>query len=499
MASLKEYRSEQLEKIKSLKALGLDLYPAQSLKEADLIDIHKQFDQKQSTDCWLAGRLMSIRQHGQIIFLDLADATARLQLIIRAQSLKQADHKLNQLKYEDLNLLTRGDFINVYGKVIKSQRGEISLDVTQIKILSKVLRPLPLKLEDIEVKRRKPYLNLAINNQEADRFRRRSMFWTQTRQFLNELNFLEMNIPVLEHTTGGAEAQPFKTHMDSLDEDFYLRISHELPLKKLLGGGYEKVYDIGPRFRNEHHSDEHLPEHVAMEFYWAYADWQAGMDLTEKLIRHVAKTTFQTLEFKIANFTIDLSQPWPSKDYGQLIKEYFKIDVFTVELKEVQQILKTHKIEVLKSDNLSACIDKLFKHIRPTLAGPFWLINLPTFMSPLAKQDSQNVQISQRFQLILAGTEACNGFSELNDPIDQLQRMEDQQALRQAGHKEAQMLDIDFIEMLEYGMPPACGLGYSERLFWLLEGVAARDGVLFPHLKREASSTTKEIYPHLFK
>ena len=498
MASLKEYRLEQLDKLAKLQKLGINPYPSEAKQDTDLKTIVRNFDQLAGQDKWLVGRLMTIRQHGKITFLNLADQTGNLQLIIRQENLAKADLGKQQLRYEDLQLLTRGDFLNINGRITQSLKGEISAEVKELKLLSKVLRPLPLALEDVETCRRRRYLDLAINTEVRQRFIRRSIFWLSTRDFLHQHDFLEINLPVLEHTTGGADAKPFKTHMDALDEDFYLRISHELPLKKLLAGGYERIYDIGPRFRNEHHSDEHLPEHMAMEFYWAYRDWQTGMEFTENLIRHVAEKTFKTLEFSIKDFQINLKNPWPRHDYANLIQEHYKIDIFQTELKQVKSLLQSLKISVEKIDNLNSCIDKLFKNIRANLAGPFWLINIPSFMSPLAKSDPLNPRISQRFQAIIGGTEVANGFSELNDPIDQLQRLEQQQALRQAGNQEAQMLDIDFVEMLEYGMPPACGLGYSERLFWLLEGVMARDGVPFPHLKSELYQTTREIYPQLF-
>ena len=499
MASLQEYRDEQLDKIKQLKDLGVSLYPATARKDCGLGEIVNNYDHYAGRKLFLAGRLLSIREHGKIVFLDLADFSGRLQLIVRAENLETVNYRLSQLAFKDLALLTRGDFINVEGEVGKSKTGEVSLNVSQLVLLTKVLRPLPLDLDDIETRRRQRYLDLAINGDVRNRYYGRSMFWKHTRDFLDQAGFLEINISVLEHTTGGAEANPFKTHMDALGEDFYLRISHELPLKKLLGGGYEKVYDIGPRFRNEHHSDEHIPEHIAMEFYWAYADWQVGMEFAEDLIRSVVQKTFNTLSFELGEFKFDLSSKWERIDYSQLIKDHFDIDIFNTDLNSVQKLLKDNKIEVKKSDNLSACIDKLFKHIRRTFSGPFWLVNIPTFMSPLAKQDPQNPQLAQRCQLILAGTEVCNAFSELNDPQEQLKRMAEQQDLRQAGNTEAQMLDIDFIEMLEYGMPPAFGLGYSERLFWILEGVVARDGVPFPHLKRKIDANTYDIYADFLK
>ena len=498
MASLREYRLEQLDKLEKLRQLGINAYPASCQRDLDLATVSQKFDNLSGQTKWLAGRLMTIRQHGQITFLDLVDQSGGLQLIVRADGLTEVQSKDQQLRYQDIQLLTRGDFINAFGQIAKSQSGEISLEVQQLKLLAKVLRPLPLKLDDVGERRRRRYLDLAINSTIRQRFSRRSVFWQQTRDFLNRHNFQEINIPVLEHTTGGADAKAFMTHMDDLGEDLYLRISHELPLKRLLGGGYEKVYDIGPRFRNEHHSDEHLPEHVAMEFYWAYADWQQGLKLTEDLIRHTTQATFGRLKFSIGDFTVDLSKPWPHQNYADIMRTHYDIDIFKVDLKTVHQLLKSRKIEAQKTDNLGACIDKLFKQIRSTLQGPLWLVNLPTFMSPLAKQNPDDSQVVQRFQAIMAGTEVSNGFSELNDPVEQLKRMRDQQSLRHAGAEEAQMLDIDFVEMLEYGMPPACGSAYSERLFWLLEGVSARDGVPFPHLKADTSQTTRGIYPELF-
>jgi len=260
--------------------------------------------------------------------------------------------------------------------------------------------------------------------------------------------------------------------MDALGQDFYLRISHELPLKRLLGAGYERVFDIGPRFRNENYSDEHLPEHNAMEWYWAYADWQDGMQLTQELVRYVADKTWGTRTFTLLNGQeVDLGKDgddWPRISLVELIREHYDIDVFDATLEEVQAQLKKHDIEVEKHDNRARGIDKLWKKVRVTLPGPAFLVDVPTFLQPLAKKQSQDDRLTEQFNLILGGTEACKAYSELNDPIDQLDRFKEQQAMREAGDDEAQMLDIDFVEMLEYGMPPACGFGYSERLFWML-------------------------------
>ncbi len=286
--------------------------------------------------------------------------------------------------------------------------------------------------------------------------------------------------------------------MDALDQDFYLRISHELPLKRLIGGGYEKVYDIGPRFRNENYSDEHLPEHVAMEWYAAYWDWQDGMKFMTDMYKYVLKETFHSLKFKLGNFEVDLAKDWEQLDYQTVIKEKYGVDVFNCTLEEVTQVLKENNLEVEKSDNVARIIDKLWKNIRKDIAGPAWLINTPKFISPLSKTSLVNPNVVQRFQPIIAGSELGNGFSELNDPVDQLNRFLEQQKMRDAGDEEAMMLDIDYVEMLEYGMPPACGWGFSERVFWVFEGVSAREGVPFPQLKSEIDEVTKGIYPDIF-
>jgi lysyl-tRNA synthetase class 2 len=283
--------------------------------------------------------------------------------------------------------------------------------------------------------------------------------------------------------------------MDALDQDFYLRISHELPLKRLIGAGFEKVYDLGPRFRNENYSDEHLPEHIAMEWYWAYANWQDGMKFMEAMYKDVLQKTFGTLQFKLGEFDIDMNGEWEVWDYETVIRERYDIDVYTSSLDEVKAALIANKLEVEQTENRARGIDKLWKNIRKGVAGPVWLINTPKFISPLSKSNPDNDQTVQRFQPVMAGSELGNGFSELNDPIDQLNRFVEQQKMREAGDDEAMMLDIDYVEMLEYGMPPACGWGWSERVFWIFEGVTAREGVPFPQLRAEVDTTTRDIYP----
>ena len=354
---------------------------------------------------------------------------------------------------------------------------------------------MPAELVDKEERMRRRYVDMNVNPQVRQRFIRRSKFWRATRDYLNQHGFVEVNTPVLEHTTGGADANPFKTHMDALDSDFYLRISHELPLKRLIGAGFERVYDIGPRFRNENYSDEHLPEHVAMEWYWAYANWQDGMAFMEDMYRYVLRETFGALQFTLGEFSVDLEQPWERWDYAGVIREHYGVDVFNTTIEEVSATLKKEGLEVEKTDSIPRGVDKLWKKIRAMVAGPVWLVNTPKFISPLAKSNPDNPHTVQRFQTVMLGSEMGNGFSELNDPQDQLARFVEQQHMRDAGDDEAMMLDIDFVEMLEYGMPPACGWGWSERVFWLFEGVTAREGVPFPQLRSDIDETTRELYP----
>lgn len=504
MATLKELRDERLRKIDELKKLGINPYPATVERSHTLRAVNEQFDELETKEASVVGRITNIRKFGKIAFVVVRDATDTLQLFLGASKVQKVNPKESQLGFEQLPLLDAGDFIEAHGQVIKTKTGEISVDVTHLRLLAKSLRPLPAAHDGFtnkEERLRRRYVDTNMNRDVYERFLRRSAFWQATRDFLITEGFVEINIPVLENTTGGADATPFVTRMDALDQDFYLRISHELPLKRLLVGGYEKVFDIGPRFRNENYSDEHLPEHTAMEWYWAYADWNMGMKLAEQLTRSVADKTWGQRQFKLLNgHRIDLgkdNEDWPRISFVDVMKEHYGIDVFKTGLKEVQAALKKHGVEVEKHDNMARGIDKLWKKVRATLPGPAFLVDIPTFLQPLAKTQPGKPHLSEQFNLILGGTEACKAYSELNDPIDQLNRFKEQQAMRDAGDDEAQMLDIDYVEALEYAMPPACGFGWSERLFWMLEGVTAREGVVFPQLRREIDEVTKTIYPDL--
>ncbi|MCD8561805.1 lysine--tRNA ligase [Candidatus Saccharibacteria bacterium] len=498
MSTLKDFRDERLRKLADLKELGFNPYPSESHRTHMADGVKQAFEKLDGTVVTVAGRVMSLRKFGKLAFVVIRDLSGELQLFFQDGTVGERDAAQGILAMGDLPLLDTGDFVEATGPVIKTKTGEISVQVKTLRLLTKTLRPMPSAVEGFtnkEERMRRRYVDMNVNLDVRDRFVRRSKFWQATRDYLNKNGFVEVNVPVLEHTTGGADANPFVTHMDALDQDFYLRISHELPLKRLLGAGFEKVYDIGPRFRNENYSDEHLPEHVAMEWYWAYANWQDGMKFMEAMYKDVLQKTFGTLHFELGEFSVDMSGEWEVWDYATVIKDRYGIDVFKSTLDEVKQALKDNKLEVEQTENRARGIDKLWKNIRKDVAGPVWLVNTPAFISPLAKANPDNPETVQRFQPVIAGSELGNGFSELNDPIDQLNRFVEQQAMRDAGDDEAMMLDIDFVEMLEYGMPPACGWGYSERVFWIFEGVTAREGVPFPQLRQEYDEVTRGLYP----
>ena len=480
---LEDYRNERLKKLEEIKARGIDPYPAKSYRNTKISDVINHFDEKEGQEVVVAGRIVAIRSFGKLAFIKIRDYFGEVQIFMKAGDETAADKASDLLGIKDIKLLDTGDFIEVKGTVGKSQTGEISIFADAVRILTKSLRPLPEQFTNKEERYRRRYVDMNVNPEVRERLVRRSKFWQATRDFMNKHGFIEINVPVLEHTTGGADATPFVTHINAYDEDLYLRISHELPLKRLLGGGFEKVYDIGVRFRNEGVDDEHLPEHIAFESYAAYENYEDGMKLYEEMIKYVAKETWGTLEFHVDGFDINLDCEWPRIKYSDLLKEKFGVDVFNPDREQLIKILKDNGQEVKEETTTNHLIDDVWKLIRKTSAGPYWLVEEPLALSPLAKVVPENPLVTQRFHPIIAGTEMGNGYSELNDPLDQLERFKEQQAARDAGDDEAQMLDQDFVEMLEYGMPPACGWGNSERNFWLLEGVPGREAVPFPIMK----------------
>lgn len=499
MATLRELRESRIHKLNDLISLGIDPYPAISHKDYSNKEILEKFEEFEGKEVYVTGRIFSIRGHGKLYFIDVKDASSSIQVVIKEQDLIKANYKYSELNFNDLHLLDTGDFIEAYGKVFKTQRGEKSIDVLKIRLLTKSLRPMPDSwdgLKDKETRLRRRYLDTTINKDVFERFIRRAKFWEATRIFLRDRGFLEINVPVLEQIPGGADANPFITHMDAIDQDFFLRISHELQLKRLIGGGYEKVYEIGPRFRNEGLSDEHLPEHMAIEFYWAYASWTEGMQMVKDMFNFIIEYVYGDKKvFQIKGYEVDFSKDWEIIDFNDIMKERYSLDIHNCSLSEVEEVFKREKLPLKDCVNVPRAVDVLWKKIRKTIVGPAFLINHPKYISPLSKAKIEELHIAERFQPIIAGSELGNGWSENNNPLDQLNSFMEQQKMREAGDPEAQWLDIDYIEMLEYGMPPTFGWGHSERVFWFLEDVTAREGVPFPQLKFELDDSTKEIYP----
>jgi len=501
MATLQDYRDERLRKLTELKELGYNPYPADSHRTHVAKQVIDEFDVLEGQQVTIAGRVIGIRKFGKIAFVVVEDWSGKIQLFLRTGELSDRDPVRGLLGMAELPLLDTGDYVEATGSVIKTQTGEVSVGATELRLLTKSLRPTPETLTNKEERLRRRYLDMRVNEDVRARFVRRSKFWQATRSFLEGEGFVEINNTVLEARAGGADANPFVSHMDALDQDFYLRISHELPLKRLLVAGFEKVFDIGARFRNENYTEEHLPEHNAMEWYWAYADWEQGMELTERMIRYICDHTWGTRQFTLMNGQeVDFGSDgthFPRISFVNILKEQYDIDVFESSMADIQRKLQENGLEVEKVDNRIRSLDKLWKKYRKTVAGPVFLVDIPVFMQPLAKVSREDSRLTEQFNLVFGGSEMCKAFSELNDPIDQLDRFMEQQAMRDAGDDEAQMLDIDFVEALEYGMPPACGLGFSERVFWSLEGITAREGVPFPQLRSEYDNTTKEIYPEV--
>lgn len=483
MASLEEIRQERLNKLETLKEQGINPYPANTRRDHSLLEIISQFSklEEDKTVVHLAGRIMSIRGQGAIIFITFFDGTASFQALFKRDEM---DEPVFKLFSETADI---GDFVEMEGILFTSSRGEKTLKVAGWSMLSKSLRPLPEKwhgLQDEEERFRRRYLDILTNPEVREMVEKRSKFWQTMREFLLARNFLEVDTPILENTAGGAEAKPFTTHHNALDLDVYLRISPELWLKRLMVAGLPKVFEIGRVFRNEGMDAEHAQDYVHIEFYWAYADYEMGMNLIEELYKEIAEKVFDTTKFNIKGFEIDLSKKWERYDYVLTIKEKTGVDISTATLAEIESKLSELAVDYDRNGfNLNRAIDTLWKYCRKQIAGPGFLVNVPVMMEPLAKRRSDNPDFVERFQVILAGSELGKGFSELNDPIDQAGRFADQAKLREAGDDEAQMYDQDFVEALEYGMPPTCGFGVSERLFSFLMDKPIRETQIFPLMR----------------
>jgi len=497
MASQDELRSARLNKINKLKSLNINPYPARSFRDMSIKDVLDNFDKLSSVakNITLAGRIHSLRGHGKILFADLADEFFKIQLVLKFDAL--GEEKFSMFK----DLIDSGDFLQATGTLFKTEKGERSLSVSDFKLLTKSLIPLPddwYGLEDMETRLRKRYVDLAVNMKTREMFRQKSVFWQTLRQFLVEKNFLEVEVPVLENVPGGADAEPFVTHHNALDRDFYLRISLELPLKRLLVGGFEKVFEIGRIFRNEGIDTEHLQDYTQLEFYWAYADYNDMMKLVQEMYQKTIQKVTGGLKTKFGDTTINWDGNWPKVKYFDLLSKEWGIDAQNASTKDLYNLAEKFSLKLERGLGRGRLLDQIYKKtIRSKLIQPQFLILPPVDIEPLAKRDEENPDLVERFQVMAAGSELGKGFSELNDPEDQLARFEEQTKLRDQGDKEAQRLDADFVEALEYGMPPTAGFGLSERLFAVLMDKSVRETVLFPpmHLKDGSGLLPKNDSP----
>lgn len=477
----------KLAKLDRLKEAFGDAYPEKVSKDRMLIsDFLSRFDTLTFTEkVSLVGRVKSLRVMGKIAFAHIEDGSGKVQIF--------CSHSVGQMTEDTFDLFKEtieiGDFIAVTGYTLLTKQGEHSLMVETWKILSKSLRPIPTEfygLKDEEELLRRRYLDLLMNPETRELFVKKNIFWQTVRRLLSENKFLEVQTPVLEHIPGGAEAEPFVTHHNALDQDFYLRISLELALKRLLVGGYERVFEIGRVFRNEGIDREHLQEFDHMEFYAAYMDMEQGMALVERLYKDIVRAVIgESMMTEHEGEKIDWNVAFPRVDYFTEFQKETGIDLSSdVTVEMLKNKANELGIKYEKSFGKGRMIDTIYKKtVRQKLIQPCFLVGHPIEVSPLAKVDPTNPRRTLRFQPIAGKSELGNGFAELNDPIDQRKRFEEQMKLREAGDTEGMMLDEDFIQALEYGMPPACGFGMSERFFAILMNRSVRETVIFPPMK----------------
>ncbi|MDP3994049.1 MAG: lysine--tRNA ligase [Candidatus Doudnabacteria bacterium] len=477
----KELFQGRIKKLQELRKAGIDPYPSKSNRTHTNKEAVDSFEKLSKNTISLVGRIRSMRDMGKISFANLEDETGKIQVLFKEGNLGNYKNVINQLDI--------GDFVEVGGALFKTKTGEKTVEAKDLKLLSKSLSALPEKwhgLADTETKLRKRYLDMIANPEVREMFRKKSVFWQTIREFLKEKGFLEVETPVLENVPGGAEAEPFVTHHKALDRDFFLRISLELPLKKLLVGGFERVFEIGRIFRNEGISTEHLQDYTQCEFYWAYADYEDLMSLLKEFYRKIVKDLFGTTKVKNQGVEVDWGKEWKRYDYYELFQKETGLDLNKADDKDLKALADKLKIKYEKFAQKGRLVDLIYKKtVRPKLVEPGFLLDPPVEVEPLAKRHPKGPNRVQRLQVMAWGTELGKGFTELNDPLDQRIRFEEQMKLREAGDKEAQMIDEDFIEALEYGMPPAAGFGLSERLFAVLMDKSIRETVIFPPMKQE--------------
>jgi len=490
MEEIHEQKQQRIQKLEALKSFGIDPYgePFETDTHSEEVlskysDLDRESLESQKIPVTLAGRIIMIRDFGRAAFAHIQDATGRIQVYLRKNILGD---QFSLLKNIDI-----GDFIGISGTLFRTKTNELTVEVNQLTFLSKSLQPLPEKwhgLKDIEQRYRQRYVDLIVNPEVKSTFTRRSLIIKRIRDYLEKHGFIEVETPMMHQIPGGAAAKPFMTHHNALDIDLYLRIAPELYLKRLLVGGYERVFELNKNFRNEGISTKHNPEFTMLEFYIAYQDYNFLMDFTEDILTYLAKEICGTLKIPYGDDTIDMTPPWPRISfYDSLTENGVPADI----LKDRQRSYEWAKeqgYDVKSEDTLGKVLDEIFKEkVEPFLINPTFIIDYPLELSPLAKKKKGNPDLVDRFELFVASREIANAFSELNDPQDQKERFQKQVEAKEQGDEEAHWMDEDYVRALEYGMPPAAGEGIGiDRLVMLLtNSPSIRDVIMFPQMKPE--------------
>ena len=490
--NLREIINYRLEKLEKIRAAGFNPYPYNFDKTHQITELLNKGENGVGQKVKTAGRMVSFRKMGKASFTHIQDENEKIQVYLKNDLLPENLYD-NIVRNLDL-----GDIIGCSGELFITKTGELSIKADYIMILSKNIRPLPnLKekegesfnaFEDKELRYRHRQLDLIANPSVKEIFKKRSRIISSLRKFLDEHNFLEVETPVLQSIYGGASARPFTTHHNTLDQSFYLRIADELYLKRLIIGGFDKVYELAKNFRNEGMDSNHNPEYTSLEYYQAYSDMFDMMDLTENLIQYVALETGE-VKFEYNSNKIDLTIPFQKQSMFSLLGEYAQEDLSEMDGKELVKFAKSKSLDLEKDMNYGQVLDKIFGEIvEPNLIEPIFVTDYPKAISPLAKEDRDgNSNIVERFELFISGMEFANAFSELNDPIEQRNRLESQAHLRELGDEEAQVVDENFLQAMEAGMPPTGGVGIGvDRLVMLLtQQKSIKDVILFPAMRQE--------------
>ena len=489
--SLKQIMDFRIEKLDALSKSGINPYPEKFDVTHTNAEIKENYIKYEGIDVIVAGRIMAIRKMGKASFMQMMDSSGRIQIFIRKDD-------IGEKNYSNFKLLDIGDFIGIKGKVFTTKTGEISVKTQVMTILAKSIRPLPIVKEkngqlfdsfsDKEQRYRNRHLDLILNPEVRNTFQKRSAIIQSIRAFLDDKGFLEVETPILQPIYGGANARPFTTHHNALDQKLFLRIADELYLKRLIIGGIDRVYEIAKDFRNEGMDRNHNPEFTMLEFYWAYSDYEDCMTLVEKLLQKAAKRV-DALQIEWGDFRIDLSKKFKRRPFLGLLTEATGHDFKDFNKEKLKLICKEKDIEVEDSANIGQMLDELMSNlVEPNLIEPTFVIDYPKVISPLAKTHRNgNPNIVERFELFIGGAEFANSFTELNDPLDQRRRLEEQAKLKDLGDEEAQPIDENFIQAMECGMPPTGGVGIGiDRLVMLLTGNRwIKDVILFPTLRPE--------------